>query len=45
MKLLCLLQGCQWHCVPNHEPGELECQCCRRCGAVRHRRVAPLMKA
>ncbi|WP_302471841.1 PSPA7_2676 family Cys-rich small protein [Pseudomonas vanderleydeniana] len=37
MKLVCLLYGCQWRNVLTDELAGLKCECCERCGALRHR--------
>ncbi|KPA87567.1 MULTISPECIES: PSPA7_2676 family Cys-rich small protein [Pseudomonas] len=37
MKLVCLLYGCQWRSLLISDVAGHKCECCERCGAVRHR--------
>jgi len=36
MTFICLLRGCQWRSMLSEASGELACECCERCGAVRY---------
>ncbi|WP_283811588.1 PSPA7_2676 family Cys-rich small protein [Pseudomonas bharatica] len=36
MTFFCLLRGCQWRSMPVNDAVPGDCECCERCGALRH---------